>query len=104
MTPCCGQVRSLSQQQCEVLVLSGKPAAYNAAQQTEGAAALIEVENNPTQYNVRQVNGSWCAQLQRRHNTKALHQQLLRLGCQSGVAWITSVPGQSWQHSYHQRM
>lgn len=37
------QVRSLCQQQCDLLVLSGKPTGYSAPPQTEGAKQLIQV-------------------------------------------------------------
>lgn len=39
----CLQVRSLCQQQCDLLVLSGKPTGYGAPPQTEGALQLIQV-------------------------------------------------------------
>ncbi len=38
-----GQVRSLCKQQCELLVISGKPVGHAGPNQTEGAAHLIEV-------------------------------------------------------------
>jgi len=38
-----GQVRSLCKQQCELLVISGKPVGHAGPSQTEGAAHLIEV-------------------------------------------------------------
>ncbi len=38
-----GQVRSLCKQQCELLVISGKPVGHVGPSQTEGAAHLIEV-------------------------------------------------------------
>lgn len=38
------QVRSLSKQACDVLVLSGKPIGHVAAEQTEGPVQLIQVE------------------------------------------------------------
>ena len=38
-----GQVRSLCKQQCEVLIICGKPVDHAGPSQTEGAAHLIEV-------------------------------------------------------------
>ena len=58
------QVRSLCQQQCDLLVISGKPPGYSAPDQTEGAQQLIQV----TSVFLHSVLEYWSCSLAQMHS------------------------------------
>lgn len=84
------QVRSLCKQQCEVLVISGKPSGYTAPEQTEGSQQLIQVEV-PVWDRLDRSSG-W-AELAAQVATPAVMQQVVNFGPAAvlGVDW-SSLP------------